>query len=149
MTKAKIELAKIDLVHATGTIAASEGEGVVAGTAVEVGSYEEASGILTTWIYQNPPGSFNKVDYWILFENGREKSGTIKIGRSIDDRYVSVDFVEEVTRDLLRLISDDPADRAFREFVDKDGSKAELARKYLEEYDLGIAEPKPTTSPRP
>lgn len=138
----KIKPAQITLIHATGANDVGQGElnGVIAGTTAVVSSYEEANETLLKWLTTNLEGHFNSIDWTIRFEDGFEKSGVYELGKPRNDVLVAPNFVDAITNMSLRLLSDDPKDAKFLQFIDKDGSYRARAKVILDKYDHGLDE---------
>jgi hypothetical protein len=140
MSVDKIKVKQITLIHSSGANDLGQGiaNGVIAGTTEVVQSYEDADQVLARWLDTNLPGHYNDVDWNVTFEDGFEKFGSYNLGKPREAAPEKPSFIEAITFNSLRLISDDPQDKGYQSFVDKDGKHRAMAQHVLNTYDHGL-----------
>lgn len=142
MSADKIKVKQITLIHSSGANDLGQGltNGVIAGTKEVVRTYEEADQVLAKWLDINLPGHYNDVDWIVTFEDGFEKFGSYNLGKQHDAAPNKPSFIDAITHNSLRLISDDPKDKGYQNFVDKDGKHRAMAQHILDTYNHGLDE---------
>ncbi|TLX16232.1 hypothetical protein [Rhizobium sp. MHM7A] len=140
MSAEKIKVKQITLIHSSGANDVGQGlaNGVIAGTKEIVHSYEEADQVLAKWLATNLPGHYNDVDWVVTFEDGFQKFGSYNLGKPRDAAPEKPNFIDAITHNSLRLISDDPEHKGYQNFVDKDGKHRAMAQHVLDTYDHGL-----------